>query len=139
MKNPSADHRRAFWALFLDSEVKADGQVPGFADWWDKADEWQRYQADCHARACAIKIERDHRDPDECIASGVASLRESFRLYIPPKRHTVSTAEVVELVGTMTRALGWKDSPKPEPSTQRSKPLHAAGRTDVDETSWSHA
>lgn len=66
---------REFWALFLDSKVGKDNQVPGFRRAWDTLGPQAQHTADLYAESCWIKIQRDHRDPDECIAFGVAALR----------------------------------------------------------------
>ena len=66
---------RKFWAGFLGSKVAKDGQVSGFSQWWEQAQPWQRSQAQRYAEACWTKIDQDRREPDECIAAGIAAFK----------------------------------------------------------------
>lgn len=67
-----------FWAAFLDSRVKADGQVPGFSNWVSTHSRQAVDTAERYADACVTKITRDRREPDECIAAGVRALRSKL-------------------------------------------------------------
>lgn len=78
----------AFWALFLGSEVAKDGQVKGYQTWCRAASEFAEQEAHRCAEWCWIKIERDGRDPDECIAAGVRYARDSIRRYQAPAEET---------------------------------------------------
>lgn len=130
------DIRRQFWAVFLGSKVASDGQVPGFSRWWDQADDWQRHQGTRYADACLAKIERDHRDAEECVAAGVAAFRETLRLYVPKQRVPVDAPEVKQLVQTLTRTLGWSTPLHPKESLPEPKPHSSVGRNDVDESTF---
>ena len=99
---------RAFWATFLDSEVKKDGQVPGFSRFYDAADEWTQNQCDRYCYWTWIKIQRDNRDPDECIEAGVKALREQLNLYVPPQIHRIPPEQVSELVRQLSKTLSWR-------------------------------
>lgn len=65
---------RRFWAALLGVEVQVDGQVPGFAAYYQKLSFEARVAATAYAESCWIKIERDHREPNECIASAIGAL-----------------------------------------------------------------
>jgi hypothetical protein len=80
-----ANVTRQFWAIFLDSEVAKDGQVKGFQDWQREATAEAQREG---ARYCCfawVKIKRDRRDPEECIATGVRALRDRLSRLPPPQ------------------------------------------------------
>lgn len=116
MKLDSHDNvLRQFIALFIGSTVRKDGQVPGFDAWWRTASDFAREQVYNCAEWCWTKVERDGRDPDECIASGVSYAREQIRLYRPPAEPTAPTREeVAEIVSVATAhfdAMEKRDQP----------------------------
>jgi hypothetical protein len=120
VKLAAPDVRRRFWAMFLDSAVQSDGQVPGFSAWWDRADDHQRRAAQRYASSAALKIERDHRDPDECLAAGVSALRDWMRYYLPPQSVAPPPPEEVrELMTILAKRLGWPSRPAPTAGENR--------------------
>ena len=75
---------RKFASLFLDAKVERDGQVKGFARWAEKAHPVLVAKLYSLASWCEVKIRRDHRDPDECVAAGVDCFRAFIRDFRPP-------------------------------------------------------
>lgn len=88
---------RRFWATFLGSTVDANGDVPGFQAWQQQHDSWERDEADRYCHWAWRKIDRDRRDPDECIASGVRALKEQLSLYRPAQERP-SVQEVAQII-----------------------------------------
>lgn len=102
---------RSFWALFLDSTVEKDGHVPGFRAAWNRMSEFAQQQADRYCHFTWVKIQRAGRDPDECIAAGVAALREQIRLYRPPAEAPADPAYTAFRIALVQRILDEKLKP----------------------------
>jgi hypothetical protein len=119
-----------FWAAFLGSEVEADGQVPGFSRAWDKLSPWARAEADRYAYFAWVKIERDHRDADECIPSGVSALRDRLREEPPEATTLPGVEEIRALVSTIVRGL----SDRPE--DQHPRPVEIPARPFSPDETW---
>lgn len=81
-----SDHIRKFFALFLGSSVSKDGSVKGFSEWASRASEPVLRAAINHSFWSSVKIQRDHRDEDECTAAGVRSLRVTIQSIVPPEQ-----------------------------------------------------
>jgi len=99
-----AEIRRRFWATFLGSKVQSDGQVPGLRRWHDGATRFAQDLASLYANSCALKVERDGRDPDECIQAGVTALRAELRRYVPPEENE-RIDDVEQLAATVANDL----------------------------------
>lgn len=83
---------RRFYALFLESSVASDGQVKGFAKWYDTSTRYARQKAEAMAEAAWRKINGGHPDPDEVIILAVQGLRLALE-YAPPIQETRSSPE----------------------------------------------
>jgi len=79
-------------ATFAGGKVNRNGGITAYFDWWRKASPRHRALADHYAACCALKVERDHRDPEECARAGAEALRR--RLESEP-RPTLSSVQIV--------------------------------------------
>src|SRR3990172_4719766 len=98
-----ADLQRLWWARFLDSRVEKDGQVKGFRAAWDAMTPQARHTCDRFEAWTLIKISRDHRDPNECVAASVKACRSELQLAIPSTTSRPDPAQVQRLVQTIIR------------------------------------
>jgi hypothetical protein len=105
---------RRFWALYIGSKVEKDGQVLGFRAFWDRMTDHAHQEADRYCHWPWRKIQRDGRDPDECIAAGVRTLREALRLYqARPEPPPPTREEVARLVKTLCDHFDSTPNPTP--------------------------
>lgn len=86
--------------------VAKDGQVKGFRQAWDKMTPEARALCDRYERAAVTKIDRDGRDPDECIASSVKACRRELSLMVPATPIYPQVEAVNKLVSTILRGMG---------------------------------
>ena len=79
---PSGSNRddvvRRFWAAFLGSKVDRSGRVDGYSRWCFSHSGRENGLAHHFAEWCWLKIERDSREVEECIAAGVAALQDKL-------------------------------------------------------------
>jgi hypothetical protein len=128
-------------AIFVGGRLTRDGNISGYFDWWLKATQRQRALADHYAAWCARKVERDHRDPEECAESAAHALRE--RLDSDPAREERSSVQVAPgMIGliwdTAVRINALCDAAESDSSTrERMHRLHgemiARGCTSPDD------
>lgn len=102
---------RQFWAVYLDTEVGKEGQVPGFAAWWRSATDYARQQVARYCHFAWVKIQRDGRDAEECIGSGVRAVREQLRLYRAPAEIPADPAYTAFRIALVQRILDEKLKP----------------------------
>lgn len=79
MKANRDDVIRQFWSEFLSLPVEKDGQIKGLRRIRNEMPQEHQRGADRYAESCWMKIERDGREPVECVASGVEALRRELR------------------------------------------------------------
>lgn len=72
-----ADVIRQFWALFLESELAKDGQVPGWRSWWESNQQHHQLAADAESSA-VNHVCRNGRDLNEAIAESVLDFKRSL-------------------------------------------------------------
>lgn len=125
-----ADVTRLFWALFLGAEIQADGQVTGFRRAWDRLSPWAQRECDRYAYFAWVKVERDHRDPDECVRAGVSSLRERLRDEPPEPTTLPRPEEVRAMVATICRGLSYS------PQDQMPSRAELATMTKPPDETW---
>lgn len=95
---------RNFWAVFLNEKI-VDDEVPGFRQTWDKFNDWARRECDHYCASAWNKIQRDHREPNECISASVAALRVRLREE-PPEPTKLPTKESIDgFLATLISAL----------------------------------
>jgi len=92
-KPPGMSNRDYAFALllatFAGGKVRRDGGITEYYDWWIKASARKQQLADHYAAWCAEKVERDHREPEECARAGAEALRRRIESEPKPVRSNV--------------------------------------------------
>ena len=99
---------RQYWAVLLKSKVEKDGQVPGFSEWWGKANPKLAKAVLRIGRATVDHVKRG-APADEAIGLAVAEARQTIQYFTDSESPSTDrwTAFCSEIL-TMVREHGWK-------------------------------